>query len=91
MFILFFLVISIGAFCIVDTTALHKVISGIPSAEKIWPTIAIVISIVGYVVWIISEIMPFLPTKANGIFHGIAIWLGIISAPNPNNPMDQKK
>lgn len=35
---------------------------------------AILIPAIG---WLISEIMPFLPTRANGILHAIAQMLGI--------------
>ena len=69
---------SLVAFCAIDTTALHAVVSGIPVAEKYWPIAAKIFGGITSVCLLISELLPFLPTKANGLVHGLFTILGII-------------
>jgi hypothetical protein len=67
--------ISIIAFCQVDTGAIHNAVNTISPeiANKYWPLAAKIFGIATSLWVVISEVMPFLPIKANGIFHAIGL------------------
>jgi hypothetical protein len=50
----------------------------IPKADQYWPIATKIFGGVATLLVIISELLPFLPTKANGIVQGIMIALKAI-------------
>jgi len=82
--ILIFAFISI--FAQVDTAAIHNAANVIAPriSIKYWPIAAKIFGIVTALWVIVSEILPFLPTKANGVIQGI--FQGIVKTAKPLNP-----
>jgi hypothetical protein len=79
-FCLGFLAICAFAFCQIDTAALHQAANSIPAVSKYWPVAAKIFCTITTIWAVVSEILPFLPTKVNGIIHGIAIALGLVKS-----------